>query len=49
MKKNIWLINKLNTEALLFYKDDKREVRKEIRNSRAINIINIIAGTLGIS
>ena len=35
MKKNIWLNNKLNTEALLSYKDAKREVSKEIRNSRA--------------
>ena len=35
MKKNSWLNNKLNTEALLSYKDAKREVSKEIRNSRA--------------
>ena len=36
MKKNIWLNNKLNTEILLSYKEAKREVSKEIRNSRAM-------------
>ena len=54
MKKNIWLNNKLNTEALFSFKDAKREVNREIRNSRAkyyhneFNIKNIIAGTPGI-
>ena len=40
MKKNIWLNNKLNTEALLSYKEAKREVNKEIRNSRARYYLN---------
>ena len=35
LKKHNWLNNKLNTEALLSYKDAKRDVIKEIRNSRA--------------
>ena len=35
IKKNIWLSNKSSTEALTNYKDAKREVSKEIRNSKA--------------
>ena len=35
IKKNIWLSNKSNTEGLITYKDAKREVSKEIRNSKA--------------
>ena len=35
MKENIWLSKKLKAEALFSFKNTKREVSKEIRNSKA--------------